>query len=392
LVDGPETFVMTGAARRLRFLGPLVVVPLLALGGAVVAQQPGPGQMPAPAVVVERIEVQEVSDPAEFNARVEAIESVDIRARVQGFLRSVAFEAGQTVQAGDLLFEIEPDQYEAAVASARAQVSRAEAAREDAERTLVRQQELVERQAAAQAALDEASAAFDIAAAEVEIAQAALRMAELDLSYTRITAPIRGQIGHALFTQGNLVGPEAGPLARIVQLDPVRVVFSISEGFLVTLRQQEATGGAIDPNALHLTLRLPNGADYPQTGQIEYVESEVNPQTGTVAMRAVFPNPDQILIPNQFVTLVSRETEIPTLPVVPQTAVLQDREGRFVYLLRENNTVSQRRIETGARVENGWAVTEGLSGGEPVVVQGIQRLSEGMTVQPSEGQPVGGAS
>jgi membrane fusion protein, multidrug efflux system len=190
-----------------------------------------------------------------------------------------------------------------------------------------------------------------------------LRTAELDLSYTRIAAPIRGQIGRALFTQGNLVGPEAGPLARLVQLDPVRIVFSISEGFLVTLRQQEATGSAIDPNALHLTLRLPNGADYPQTGQIEYVESEVNPQTGTVAMRAVFPNPDHILIPSQFVTLVSRETEIPTLPVVPQTAVLQDREGRFVYLLGENNTVSQRRIETGARVENGWAVTEGLSGG-----------------------------
>jgi membrane fusion protein (multidrug efflux system) len=318
-------FVMIGATGPLsRVPGLLVIATLLALGGTAVAQQPGAGQTPPPAVVVERIEVQEVSDPAEFNARVEAIESVDIRARVQGFLRSVAFEAGQTVQAGDLLFEIEPDQYEAAVASARARVSRAEAAREDAERTLARQQELVERQAAAQAALDEARAAFDIAAAEVEIAQAPLRTAELDLSYTRITAPIRGQIGRALFTQGNLIGPEAGPLARIVQLDPVRVVFSISEGFLVTLRQQEATGGAIDPNALHLTLRLPNGGDYPQTGRIEYVESEVNPQTGTVAMRAVFPNPDHILIPNQFVTLVSRETEIPTLPVVPQTALPLD--------------------------------------------------------------------
>jgi membrane fusion protein (multidrug efflux system) len=133
-------FVMIGATGPLsRVPGLLVIATLLALGGTAVAQQPGAGQTPPPAVVVERIEVQEVSDPAEFNARVEAIESVDIRARVQGFLRSVAFEAGQTVQAGDLLFEIEPDQYEAAVASARAQVSRAEAAREDAERTLARQ-------------------------------------------------------------------------------------------------------------------------------------------------------------------------------------------------------------------------------------------------------------
>jgi membrane fusion protein, multidrug efflux system len=365
---------------------------LPAPSGAALAQQPDTGQTPPPAVVVERIEVQEVSDPAEFNARVEAIESVDIRARVQGFLQTVAFEAGETVQAGDLLFEIEPDQYEAAVASARAQVSRAEAAREDAARTLARQQELVERQAAARAARDEARAAFEIAEADIEVAQAGLRTAELDLSYTRITAPITGQIGRALFTQGNLVGPEAGPLARIVQLDPIRVVFSIPEGFLVTLRQQEADGGVIDPNALRLTLRLPNGTDYQQTGRIEYVETDVNPQTGTVAVRIVFPNPDRILISDQFVTLMAREADIPSLPVVPQAAVLQDREGRFVYLLGDDSTVSQRRIETGARVDNGWAVTEGLSGGEPVVVQGIQRLSEGMAVQPSEGQPVGGGS
>jgi multidrug efflux pump subunit AcrA (membrane-fusion protein) len=204
--DQAGKFVMIGATRPLsRIPGLLVIATLIVQGGTAVAQQPGTGQTPPPAVVVERIEVQEVSDPTEFNARVEAIESVDIRARVRGFLQTVAFEAGEAVQAGDLLFEIEPDQYEAAVASARAQVARAEAAREDAERTLARQQELVERQAAAQAALDEARAAFEIAAAEVEIAQAALRTAELDLSYTRITAPITGQIGRALFTQGNLV-------------------------------------------------------------------------------------------------------------------------------------------------------------------------------------------
>ena len=381
---------MIGAIRSLsRPLGPLVVATLLALGGAAVAQQPGPGQTPPPAVVVERIEVREVSDPSEFTARVEAIESVDIRARVQGFLRTVAFEAGQAVKAGDLLFEIEPDQYEAAVASARAQVSRAEAARQAAERTLARNRELFERQTVAEATLDEAQAAFDIAAADVEVARAALRTAELDLSYTRITAPIAGQIGRAAFTRGNLVGPESGTLARIVQLDPIRVVFSVTEGLLVTLRQQASTGDGIDPDALRLTLRLPNDTEYQPPGQIEYVESEVNPQTGTVAVRAVFPNPDHILIPNQFVTLILREEEVVSLPIVPQTAVLQDRQGRFVYVLGDDSTVSQRRIETGARVANGWAVTEGLSGGEPVVVQGIQRLSEGMTVQPSEGQRVG---
>src|SRR3546814_6403086 len=139
-----------------------------------------------------------------------------------------------------------------------------------------------------------------------------------------------------------------------------------------------------------LTLRLPNGSEYPHNGRVEYAESEVDPQTGTVAIRLVFPNPDDLLLPNQFVTLLAREGEVPSLPVVPQTAVLQDRQGRFVYLLNDDSTVSQRRIETGTRVENGWAVSAGLSGGETVIVQGIQRLSDGIAVQPSEGQPVGG--
>lgn len=371
-----------------RFRGIVGALALSGLCSPGLAQAPAAGQAPPPAVVVERIEIQEISDPAEFNARVEAIEAVDLRARVQGFLRTVDFEAGSMVEEGDLLFEIEPDQYQIAVASAEAQLSRAEAARLAAEQTLARTEELVQRQTVAQATLDDAQAAFDVASADVEVAQAALQAAELNLSYTRIAAPITGRIGRALYTQGNLVGPESGALARIVQLDPIRVVFSVTEGLVTTLRQQEAEGGgAIDPNALDLTLRLPNGTDYEQSGQIEYAENEVNPRTGTVAVRIIFPNPDHLLLPNQFVTLTARERDVPTLPVVPQTAVLQDREGRFVYVLGEDNTVSRRRITTGARVENGWAVTEGLSGGEPVIVQGIQRLSDGMAVQPSEGQP-----
>jgi membrane fusion protein, multidrug efflux system len=367
----------------------LATVLVMAAAGPAAAQQPGAG-MPPPAVVVERIEVQPVNEPEEFIARVEAIDAVDIRARVQGFLRTVAFSAGQAVEEGDLLFEIERDQYEAAVASAQAQLSRAEASREEARRSFERNRVLVERQTVAQATLDEAQAAFDVSRADVEAAQAALRTAELDLSYTRITAPIAGRIGRALYTRGNLVGPSSGALARITQLDPIRVVFSLAEGRLVTLRQQQTTDNRIDPQALRLTLRLPNGTEYNHRGRIEYVESEVNPQTGTVAVRLIFPNPDRLLLPNQFVTLMVREEDAREQPVVPQTAVLQDRQGRFVYVLQDDDTVTQQRIETGARVQNGWAVTEGLNGGEIVVVQGIQRLTEGAIVRPSEGQPVGG--
>jgi membrane fusion protein (multidrug efflux system) len=357
------------------------------------AQQPGASQAtPPPAVVIEKIEVQQVSNPMQFTARVEAIEAVDIRARVTGFLRSVKFNDGQAVKGGDTLFEIEPAELDALVASARAQVARAEATRKSAEQTLARNRDLFARRTVSQAVLDQAQAAFDVAAAEVQVAEATMHNAELNLSYAHIEAPISGSIGRATFTVGNLVSPDSGSLARIVSLDPMRVAFAMTEGLLVTFRQQVAGGGAIDPDTLQLSLRLANGTEYDEPGRIEFVENEVDPQTGTVTARAVFPNPHHILVPGQFVTLYVREKEIPSLPVVPQAAVLQDREGRFVYLLGESNTVSQRRIDTGARVGSGWAVTAGLNGGEQVVVQGIQRLAEGMTVQPSEGQPVGGGS
>ena len=344
---------------------------------------------PPPAVVIERIKVQDVSNPAHFTARIEAIVAVDIRARVQGFLREIGFEDGQSVKKGDMLFEIERDQLQAIVMSAEAQVSRAEATQKSAARTLARTKELFGRSTISQANLDDAQAALDIAAADVKVAQAALQTAKLNLSYAHIVAPIDGEIGRPALTVGNLVGPDSGSLARIVSLDPIRVVFSMTEGLLVTLRQ-ESKGAELDPATVEIALRLANGTEYDQAGQIEYVENEVNPQTGTAAVRAIFPNPHHVLIPGQFVALLAREKDAPSLPVVPQTAVLQDREGRFVYLLGEDSKVSQQRITTGARVGNGWAVTEGLAGNEQVVVQGIQRLRDGMTVQPSEGQPVGG--
>ncbi len=376
---------MTGSAR---FVAVLLLAALAAS-----ALLPGPDSAsaqtaPKPAVAIEKIKVEDVSNPAQFTARIEAIEAVDIRARVQGFLNSVAFGAGQTVKAGDTLFVIEPDQFEANVASMQAQVARAEATKKSTERTLSRQQQLFDRKTIAQVTLDDAQTAFDIAAADVKVAEAALRTAELNLSYTHIKAPIAGEIGRSALTAGNLAGPDSGSLARIVKLDPIRVAFSLTEGQLITLRQQ-SHGVRLDPGAVNIALKLANGTDYADAGRIEYVENEVDPQTGTATVRAIFRNPDHVLIPGQFVTLHARSKEVQRLPVIPQSAVLQDREGRFVYLLGENDTVSQRRIKTGARVATGWAVTEGLSGGELVVVQGIQRLRDGMTVQPSEGQPAG---
>lgn len=358
-----------------------------ALGGAAQAQQQG--QMPPPAVMVERIVAREITNPVRFSGRVEAIQAVDIRARVQGFVESVEFNGGESVDEGQLLFTIEPDGYEANLTAAQAQLASAEAAFREAERNLARNQELRESGTVAQAALDQVIAASEAAQANVQIAQAAVRQAELELGYTRIVSPISGQISRPIFTEGSLVGPDVGALARVVQLDPIRVVFAVTEGELVDLRQVQSNGGSgADPEQLVLSLELPNGTIYDQQGAFDFVAAEVDPSTGTVAVRATFPNPDALLIPNQFVTLIVREADPERRPVVPQTAVLQDRQGRFVYVLEDDGTVSQRRIETGAQVEGGWAVLSGLAAGEPVVVEGIQRLSDGMQVQPSEGQPV----
>src|SRR5690606_36600590 len=311
-----------------------------------------PPQSPPPPVLIETISLQPVNTPQEFLAQVEAIEAVELQARVNGALQQVMFEASQHVTEGQPLFQIAPEQYEAALAVAQAGVAQADAALNNAQRTLARNQELSQRQAISAAVLDEVAAAAQIAEANLAAAQAQLQLAELDLSYTVIEAPISGQIGRSLFSRGNVVGPGSGPLARLVQLDPIRVVFTVAEGELVTLRQRNSSAGEIDPDSLTLMLRLPNGTTYEQTGRIEYIANEVDPRTATMAVRSTFPNPDRFLVPNQTVILSIQEEAGAEQPIVPQTAVLQDQEGRFVFVLTEDDTITQRRITTGERIRN----------------------------------------
>ena len=344
---------------------------------------------PPPAVVVQTIQVEDINKPQEYPARVEAIDTVDIQARVEGFLRGIHFQPGQQVKVNDPLFDIEPDQYQAQLGSAKAELARTQASLTEASQTLQRNRELFSRQTISQAAMDSAQAAYQIAEANVTGAQAAVDLANLNLSYTRITAPIAGVISKSNFSVDSLIGPSSGTLARIVNLDPVRVAFSVAEADLVTFRQQQAAGNAPD-NKFDLSLRLANGSYFKGSGRIEYVGSEVNAQTGTVTVRTIFDNPNRVLVPGQFVSLVLTDQNAPQLPVVPQTAVLRDKDGPYVFVLGADNTVSIQRISLSTPIGSGWAVTKGLRGGEQVVVQGVQRLREGLKVQPSEGTPVGG--
>jgi membrane fusion protein (multidrug efflux system) len=245
-----------------------------------------------------------------------------------------------------------------------------------------RNQELRRTQAVSQVALEDAQTARDTARASMLGAEASVRLAELTLSYTTIKAPIAGRIGVAAFSVGSLVGPSSGTLARVVQIDPIRVVFSVNDRTILDLREGVANfdetkvAGTFVP-----TLRLSNGRDYPAKGEIEFVGNEIDQATGTLPVRARFPNPDGVLVPGQFVTVTIRPSTSQLRPVVPVGAVRLNREGRFVLLLDENGKVVERRIRTGPQLGQDWIVEDGLKGGESLIVQGAQSARPGAAVR-----------
>lgn len=339
-------------------------------------------QAPTPVVGVMPVDVQDVAPGAEFVGRVEAVNTVDIRARVQGFVEARRFDEGQFVREGQELFLIEKAGYEAALSSARASVAGAQATLRDAEGRLRRNQELRRSDSVSQAMLEEIEASRDLARANVMTAEASVRQAELNLSYTRVTAPISGRVGRAAFAVGSLVGPSSEPLARIVQMEPIRVVFSVSDRTILEsraaaggLRKEEIAKGFVP------RLRLSSGVDYPADGEIEFFGNELDPRTGTIPVRARFPNPDALLVPGQFVTVVVRPAEPRRRPVVPIGAVQLDREGRFVLLLDAENKVALRRIRVGAQVGQYWVVEDGLNGDESLIVEGFQNARPGAVVR-----------
>nr|WP_244644497.1 efflux RND transporter periplasmic adaptor subunit [Azorhizobium oxalatiphilum] len=366
---------------------------LLLLALMPLAIAPAGAQAPLPAVGVAEVALEDVAPASEFIGRVEALNAVDIRARVEGFIEARPFAEGQAVAAGADLFLIEKAPYEAALVAAQARLAAAAAALTDAEGRLARNLELRRSSTVSQATLDEAQAGRDTAAANVLAAEAGVRQAELNLSYTRIQSPIAGRIGTAAFAVGSLVGPSSGPLARVVQVDPIRVVFSVSDRAILDLRG--ATGGASKEDLAARftpTLRLSNGTPFAASGKIAFAGNELDPRTGTLPVRAIFPNPDGVLVPGQFVTVLIRTTEPRRLPVVPLGAVQLDRDGRFVLLADASDTAVVKRIRTGRQIGQTYAVEEGLSGGERLIVEGLQHVRPGAKVRVMPASGTGAAA
>jgi membrane fusion protein (multidrug efflux system) len=367
------------------FLGPVVLlISLLAMSvlpAGVEGADPGKGAAPPPLVTVARVTEQDVNPPAEYVGHVEAIQTVDLRARVEGFLEKVNFREGSNVQAGELLYVIEQAPYRARVDAEKAQVTQAEATLNKARQYLQRAR-TVRSGGVSATDLDNAVAEELRAGAELEQAKANLQIAHINLSYTSITAPITGRIGRTAFTRGNLVNPGSGPLARIVQMDPIRVVFSISENDLVAVKAAlKDTATDKKHSRLSPRIKLPDGQIQKTVGRVDFVDNTVDASTGTIVVRAVFENPDDTLLPGQYVTVLVARSEPNVMMVVPQSGILEDHDGPYVLLVDDQNRVSVRRVKTGPVVDVNWAVESGLALDEKVIVEGVQKVRPGQEVK-----------
>ncbi|MCK0195305.1 efflux RND transporter periplasmic adaptor subunit [Ancylobacter sp. 6x-1] len=342
-------------------------------------------QADAPQLGVSRVKMRDVAPETDFVGRVEAINAVDILSRVEGVLQTRHFREGDIVSKRQELFTIEKDAYEIALTEAQASLLSAQAARLDAERQLQRNQSLVGRQTISTAALEQSETALDGARANVKSAEARVRQAELNLSYTTISSPLDGRIGMSAFSEGSLVTPSSGTLARVVQTDPIRVVFSVSDRTILDL-QVKAGGLSREELAQRFTtsLRLSNGQIYQQRGTIEFFNNEIDPQTGTLAIRVLIANPRSLLVPGQFVTVVVREEKPKLRALVPFGAVQQDREGKFVFVVDDSDMVAMRRIRVSGQRDGHWIVEEGLNEGERLIVEGLQNAEPGAAVSATE--------
>ena len=331
---------------------------------------------PPPAVLVQPAELRSMTKQAEFVGRAEALEKVDLRARVQGFLGPRLFKEGDTVKENQVVFTIEREPFEAVVDQRKAQLAAAEATFANSDQQLQRTTELARKGNAPIAQLDQRTAEQRQAKAAVMEAEANLRDAQIQLSYTDIKTPISGRIGRAAVSPGNLVGPDTGVLATVVKDDPMQVLFSVTQREMLEARDSEVTG------KVRARVRLANGSLYSEKGRVDFLDVQVNPRTDGQTVRAMFPNPDDILTSGQTVRVIIEEKGGDKVLVIPQSAVAIDQTGPYVFVVGENNTVEQRRLQLGTNREGLAVVEDGVKPGERVVVQGQQRIRGGITVAP----------
>ncbi len=360
---------------------------LLVLGLAACDGKPpaGPPQMPPPAVSVIEIKPQRVTVTTELPGRTSAFRVAEVRPQVSGIVLRRMFTEGAEVTAGQQLYQIDPATYQAAFESARADVAKAGANLKSVEAKAARYADLVKINAVSRQDYDDIVASLEQNRAQILVARAALETARINVEYTKVFAPISGRIGKSSVTEGALVtANQAAPLATVTQLDPIYVDISQSSSDLLRLRRAVAAGQMRQESEAQarVTLKL-DGADepYDHPGQLQFSEVTVDPATGAVRLRAVFPNPHQALYPGLFVRAVVDQGTREAALLVPQQALVRGPNGAAsVWVVGADRKVNPRPVETGPAIGNDWLIAKGLSGGEQVVVEGLQKLRPGAEV------------
>jgi len=372
---------------RLGLVGPAGIVALVIAGCQGGAPAP---QLKPPQVTVAQPISRQVTDWDEYTGRLAAPESVDLRARVSGYLAQASFDEGALVRKGDLLFVIDRRPYQATLEAARAALAGARARAELADLNATRAVQLLAARMIAQRDADAASEERKAAAAALAAAGAAVRAAELDLGFCEIRAPIAGRVGRRLVTAGNYVaggGKDATLLTTVVSIDPMHVYINADErAYLRYQRLAEAGSRPSSHNQANAArLALADETGFPHEGRVDFVDNQVDPATGTVLGRAVFPNPDGVLTPGMFARVQILGPAPYQALLVPDAAVGIDQSRRIVYVVGADNVIQPRLVTLGRQEGRLRVVREGLEAGDRVVINGLQRARPGVTVEPVDG-------
>ena len=385
----PHLTPISTPSRRLARSGtglPLLVLALSLGIGLVLAgcgsQASTAGAMPPAEVSVAEVLAREVQPWDEFTGRVSAIESVELRPRVSGYVERVAFDEGQQVAKGDLLFVIDQRRYRAELARTEAELARARSEAQLARTQDTRAQSLVEAKAISREEFESRRAGRSQAEAAVRAAEAAVANARLDLQFTEVRAPISGRAGRALVTAGNLAQADATVLTTLVSVDPVHVYFEADEQTWQRYSAQAGDKRAVQDNAVRIGLAGEDG--HPHAGRVDFVDNQVDAGTGTIRARAVVPNPDHLLTPGLFARVQLQGRDSHRALLVDDQAVLTDQDRKYVYVLGEGNTAQRKDVRLGRDVGELREVIDGLEPGDKVVVHGVQKIFfPGMPVAPT---------
>lgn len=354
------------------------------LAGATACSQSQDDRSPsAPQVGFITVNPASVPVSVELGGRTVAYETSEVRPQINGVIRRRLFDEGGFVKAGQQLYQIDPALYRAAVNQAEANLASARASAEAATARAERYKPLADMEAVAKQDYTDAKAQAEMGRAAVNQSAAALETARVNLRYTTIPAPISGRIGRSLFTVGALVtNNQNEPLAVIQRLDPIYVDIQQSSSDLMALRKSMARGNVL-PGTAVVRLKLEDGSDYGREGTLQFSEISVDENTGTVTMRARFPNPDRLLLPGMFVKAVFDQAIQPKAYLVPQAAVMRDFDGSaFVYVVGKDDKAERRKIDADRTLGTNWVVTTGLRSGDRIITQGLANVKQGTAVRP----------